>query len=149
MQGRTRRGGGPKLTTTQKKNILSKSKKTTSVKGFDTKSKKANKKSNTGGGSPNQKFKEELKKKRENIVKLKEINPPGTDPVKTPTGVNKPNTSSNKKDILKYKIKTLNDNTVVKALRFGTPLGQMFFATNSLYQQYLKLKDKYEIRKKA
>jgi len=27
MQGRTRRGGGPKLTTTQKKNILSKSKK--------------------------------------------------------------------------------------------------------------------------
>ena len=45
MQGRTRRGGGPKLTTTQKKNILNKSKKTASVKGFDTK-KKANKKSN-------------------------------------------------------------------------------------------------------
>mgnify|MGYP001188509753 CR=1 FL=1 len=145
MQGRTRRGGGPKLTTTQKKNILNKSKK---AKNLNITIKKANKKSN-GGGSPNQKFKEEVKKKKENIVKLRDINPPGTDPVKIPTGVNRPNTSASKKDILKYKIKKLNDNFVVKALRFGTPLPRLFFETNALYQQYLKLKDKYEIRKKA
>ena len=152
MQGRTRRGGGPKLTKYQKQRIMGRPeiKKGVSVSRFDKDTQgpsdrfrgrqgKANKPTPKTGGSPNQKFKDEQKKKRELRIKNRNINRPGTDPVKTPTGVNKPGTSDKKK-VVRNKIKSLSGDFIKKVLMFGLPIGPTYFATEQLYKEFLKKK---------
>jgi len=148
MQGRTRRGGGPKLTKYQKQRIMGRPKVTTGTSNLlrtprpgDNKKRfptpqKANVPPIDKGGSPNQKFRDEQKKKRELRKKNRNINRPGTDPVKTPTGVNRPGTDIKKKS----KIKSLTGDFMKGILMFGVPLGAKYFATKKLYEEYLKKK---------
>jgi len=95
------------------------------------------KKKNITGGSPNQKLKQEEKKKREKRLENRNINRPGTDPVKTPTGVNKPGTDNKKP---KSKIKSLTTDYIKQNIIFGPILGPSFFLTKKLYEDYLKKK---------
>tara|TARA_Y100000114_G_scaffold56779_1_gene51978 strand:- start:248 stop:706 length:459 start_codon:yes stop_codon:yes gene_type:complete len=148
MQGRTRRGGGPKLTKYQKQRIMGRPKIKTNKSNLlrppgpgDKKKRfrtpqKADVPPIDKGGSPNQKFKDEQKKKRELRVKNRNINRPGTDPVKTPTGVNRPGTDIKKKN----KIKSLSGDFIKKVLMFGLPIGPAYFATEQLYKEFLKKK---------
>ena len=140
MQGRTRRGGGPKLTKYQKQRIMGRP--ATNKSGLPTRSvpvdtkkfqeriQKANKPTPKTGGSPNQKLKEEKKKN---------IKRPGRDDNKTPTGVNRPGTSDKKK-VVRNKIKSLSGDFMKSLLMFGIPLGSKYFATKKLYKEYLKKK---------
>jgi hypothetical protein len=89
---------------------------------------KPNKPTPKTGGSPNQKLKEE---------KRKNINRPGKNDNKTPTGVNRPGTNSKKP---KSKITSLTTDYIKQNLRFGPILGPSFFLTKNLYEQYLKKK---------
>ena len=90
------------------------------------------------GGSPNQKFKDEKQKKKKLRIKNRNINRPGTDPVKTPTGVNRPGTDIKKKN----KIKSLSGKFFKTLFNYGITLGPTVFATNELYKKYLELKKK-------
>tara|TARA_R110002012_G_scaffold15280_1_gene61239 strand:+ start:42 stop:569 length:528 start_codon:yes stop_codon:yes gene_type:complete len=121
-------------------NQLQKNKKNKVLDAFDKRKKpKGNteKKKIITGGSPNQKFKQEEKKKREKRLENRNINRPGTDPVKTPTGVNRPGTNSKKP---KSKIKSLATDYIKQNLLFGPILGSTFFLTKKLYEDYLKKK---------
>tara|TARA_B100001093_G_C26234265_1_gene761578 strand:+ start:52 stop:561 length:510 start_codon:yes stop_codon:yes gene_type:complete len=92
------------------------------------KKEKVNKPTPKTGGSPNQKLKEE---------KRKNINRPGKNDNKIPTGVNRPGTDSKKP---KSKIKSLTTDYIKQNLTFGPILGPSFFLTKNLYEQYLKKK---------
>jgi len=157
MQGRTRRGvsvsnkySGSKASPNQLQrnksnkpkaspNQLQKNKSNKNLNIFDKgktpkgntpkgKKEKVNKPTPKTGGSPNQKLKEE---------KRKNINRPGKNDNKIPTGVNRPGTDSKKP---KSKIKSLTTDYIKQNLTFGPILGPSFFLTKNLYEQYLKKK---------
>jgi len=88
------------------------------------------------GGSPNQLFKNEQKKIRENRIKNREINRPGTDPVKVPKNITRPGYGSQKKN----KITSLTGNFINTVLKYGIPLGPTFCATTELYKKFLEKK---------